>query len=402
VLDETRLVEAVPPGRVLERALADRRPEPGDDIPLRLLAGDRAARDLAHVQRLGPVLDGEMAAGGGVVRERDVAGGEHALGRGAHPLVHDDPAVADLEPGAFGEPGARAHLAGHQDQLGLERIAPGDVDGVLADLRHARAEQQLDPELLQPALDPAAGLVAEAPLARNRLVADQRHLHPAQRERCCGLAADEGGADDDRRLGPLGVIAQHPRRREAAQHQDRFVGRPRDAQRRRLGAGGDHAGVVGKGLAGAEHDRARGGIERPGLAAEAHFHALALVPVRGLDRQLGVLELPAQEVLRERWALVGEGQLRRDELDGTRPARLPVSARRGERGGAATDDHDSFAHGSQVPRRAGSGAPIPPRAAPAYYPDRRTSPEAGVFPAASANHPPTGVRDICITGERSS
>ena len=106
VVDEARLVEAVAPGDVLERVLADRRPEAGGDVPLRVLAGDRAARDLAHVQRLAPVLDREVAARRGVVGERDVARRVDALGGRAHVRVDDDPAV--LRPRARRSPPARA------------------------------------------------------------------------------------------------------------------------------------------------------------------------------------------------------------------------------------------------------------------------------------------------------
>ena len=78
VVDDAGLVEAVAPGDVLERVLADRRPEAGGDVPLRVLARDRGAGDRAHVECLAPVLDGEVAAGGGVVGEGHVADGVDA------------------------------------------------------------------------------------------------------------------------------------------------------------------------------------------------------------------------------------------------------------------------------------------------------------------------------------
>ena len=77
-----------------------------------------AARDLAHVERLAPVLDREVALRGGVVGERDVARGVDALGGRAHLRVDDDAAVLVVEAGGLGEPGAGLDAGGHQDQLG--------------------------------------------------------------------------------------------------------------------------------------------------------------------------------------------------------------------------------------------------------------------------------------------
>ena len=90
VLDDPGLVEAVAPGDVLERVLADRRPEAGRDVPDGVLTRDRAAGDRAHVERLAPVLDRQVAAGGGVVGEGDVADRVDVLALGAHALVDGD------------------------------------------------------------------------------------------------------------------------------------------------------------------------------------------------------------------------------------------------------------------------------------------------------------------------
>ena len=73
-------------------------------------------------------------------------------------------------------------------------------------------------------------------------------------------------------------------------------------------------------------------------AAEAHVDAVVLVPGLVLDRQLAVVELAAQELLRQRRALVGDGQLGREDRHVAVPARLPVAAGGGERGGTAADD----------------------------------------------------------------
>ena len=83
--DEADRVEAVAPGRVLDRAIADRRPEAGHRVPRRASwPAAVGAGDLALCQRIAPVLDAQRSSGGGVVRAADVARGEHVVGGGAH------------------------------------------------------------------------------------------------------------------------------------------------------------------------------------------------------------------------------------------------------------------------------------------------------------------------------
>ena len=203
VVDEAGLVEAVAPRHVLERVLADRRPEARRDVPLHVLAGDRAARDLAHVERLAPVLDGQVAAGGGVVRERHVARGEHAVGAGAHAGVDHDPAVADVEPGGLGQPGAGRDPGGHQDQRPRQSGSrSGTWTGARRSPRRRRRARASTPSVFQPGADPSTRLRAEPGLVRDRLVADQRHLQAAHGQRGGRLAADEARADHDCRFAP--------------------------------------------------------------------------------------------------------------------------------------------------------------------------------------------------------
>ena len=149
VVDQAGVVEAVAPRHVLERVLADRRPEAGRDVPLRVFTGDRAAGDLAHLERLAPVLHGQVAAGGGVVRERHVAGGGHAVGAGAHAGIDHDPAVAHVQPRVLGQPGGGRDPAGHQDQVGGERFPVGHMHAVVVDRLDAGAEDERDAERLR-------------------------------------------------------------------------------------------------------------------------------------------------------------------------------------------------------------------------------------------------------------
>ena len=55
------------------------------------------------------------------------------------------------------------------------------------------------------------------------------------------------------------------------------------------------------------------------------------------------VELPAQELLRERRALIGHDELGREQRHVAFPARGPVPAGGGERGGAAADDQQLHA-----------------------------------------------------------
>ena len=126
VVDEAHLVEAVAPGDVLERVLADRRPEAGRGVPRGVLARGVAARDLALVERLAPVLDRQRPAGGGVARERDVARGEDAVGARAHVRV------VTIRPSSrrarrLGEPRAGLDADREEHEVGVERVAAGDA-----------------------------------------------------------------------------------------------------------------------------------------------------------------------------------------------------------------------------------------------------------------------------------
>ena len=78
---------AIAPRRVLQRAPADRRPEPGHVVPLRGLAGNGPAGDLALAESVAPMLDPEPAACGQVLGQTHVPGRQHA-GRGACASPH--------------------------------------------------------------------------------------------------------------------------------------------------------------------------------------------------------------------------------------------------------------------------------------------------------------------------
>jgi hypothetical protein len=279
------------------------------------------------------MLDRQVAAGGGVERERDVPGGIDALRARAHVLVHDDPAVPDLEPGRLGQARARLDAGAHQGQVGR----------VLGELLDGLSQPQRDAERFQPALDAAARLLSQPGGLRDVLVADERDVDAAHGERGGRFAADEARAHDERGLGGRRTVAQDARRGEAAQEQHPLLRRAGDGQDGRFGPGREHAGVVAERLARAERDGVRARIEGRDLAAEPHLHALVLVPGSVLDRQLGLVELAAQEVLRQRRALVGDDELRREQRDVAVATRGAVAARGGERGRAAADDQQLHA-----------------------------------------------------------
>ena len=111
-----------------------------------------------------------------------------------------------------------------------------------------------------------------------------------------------------RGLGRLGAVAQHAGRREAAQQQHPFLGRARDGQRCRLGAGGEHAGVVVR----ASRREPSVSVRACGSSVSASAPRRTSTPwlvVPGLVGSIGsslVLQLAAQELLRQRRALVRE------------------------------------------------------------------------------------------------
>ena len=91
--------------------------------------------------------------------------------------------------------------------------------------------------------------------------------------------------------GVLGPVAQHAgvaRLRSSSAFSSR-----RDGQTRRLGARREHAGVEAQRLAAQDRLSAADGRDAVG----ADLHAVARVPLVGLDRQVGLVQLAAQEVL---------------------------------------------------------------------------------------------------------
>jgi hypothetical protein len=166
----------------------------------------------------------------------------------ANPVGHD-PAVAELQPGGFGELGPRAHADGEQHEVGLHRRGAGDVHGAGNDRLDRCAEPQRDAELRQPVGDPLPGLLTETRRVDDVLVGDERHAQAAHGQRGGGLAADEARADDGGRVPLLGAGAQHARVVQRAEVEDAGILGARDGQALRVGAGGEHARVEGQRLA---------------------------------------------------------------------------------------------------------------------------------------------------------
>jgi hypothetical protein len=93
--------------------------------------------------------------------------------------VDDDPALVGREARRLREPGAGLRAAGQQDQVGL------------AEPLDQLTELERDAEVLEPALDAAAGLGAEPGGVADVFVGLERDAHAAHGQRSGGLAADE-------------------------------------------------------------------------------------------------------------------------------------------------------------------------------------------------------------------
>ena len=106
--------------------VADRRPEAGDGVPLRVLAGGAPARDLALAERIAPVLDAQPAPGASVLGEGDVAGGVQPGSRSVRIAASTGTApLAELEPGRGGELAAGATPVAITTTLPCARTEPG-------------------------------------------------------------------------------------------------------------------------------------------------------------------------------------------------------------------------------------------------------------------------------------
>ena len=127
--------------------------------------------------------------------------------------------------------------------------------------------------------------------------------------------------------------------------------------RRALGrrAGGEHAGVVGQLLAALEVHAARRAVESDRRAPAAQRHGVGGEPRLVLERQLGGLELAAQQLLGQRRAAVGEVRLGAHDVHCGLAAGFAVAARGAQRRRAAPDDDDPLLgrHASKTSIRKG-------------------------------------------------
>ena len=247
VVDEARLVEAVAPGRVLERALADRRPEAGHRRPTTPSSPASRGRRSRPVQRLAPVLDAQRSPGGALCAPQTspAASTSTAAVRIA--------ASAEIAPSSVSSsPSSDASArAGRTPTATITRSAPTCRSPATTSRRPGSCSirstsvpaSSSTPVLAQPAGDPPAAASPSRADVRRGLVGDQRHVVAAHRERGRGLAADEPGADDHdlRRAGEpaldLADVVERP------QHAHGRVVGARHGQPPGLGAGGEHAAL---------------------------------------------------------------------------------------------------------------------------------------------------------------
>ena len=143
---------------------------------------------------------------------------------------------------------------------------------------------------------------------------------------------------------------------------ERLAGR---AERSRERAGCEHEPVVGERVAVGEPDRLLAGAHGRDLAAEPEVDLELGVGLRGLDEDRILVQLAAQEALRERRPVVRRVRVGRQDRDGSLTAGVPECPGDAGGGQAAADDHDAILS-SHV----------------------RSLPDAGAFYAASQGLPP--------------
>ena len=243
-----RLVEAVAPRRVLERVVADGGPEARRGRPRRVLAGERAARDLAVRERVAPVLDAQAPAGAGVLRPRrcrptaSTAGSELRIEASTQ---HG--AVLDVEAGVGGQLAAGATPVPRTTRSAASSSPPasrtrqrGSMRSTSAPRRTSTPASHSSAVMSSPARSPRrCGL-------RTRLGRDERPRRARARTSDAAASQAMKPAPTTTARAPAGAAA----RRRRASSTVRMVCRPgssapvdRRALRRR--AGGEHAGVVG-------------------------------------------------------------------------------------------------------------------------------------------------------------
>ena len=132
------------------------------------------------MQRVGPVLDPQVAAEQRVVGVGDVPGRVHVGTEATHRLVDDDP-VVDPQPRRLGQIDIGADADAHDDEVGenvdsLVGHYPGDVVAGAGQFPHSRAQPQVYAVLAVQAGEHPSQLVAECGAQRRLLRLHDGHV----------------------------------------------------------------------------------------------------------------------------------------------------------------------------------------------------------------------------------
>src|SRR5688572_214544 len=262
-------------------------------------------------------------------------------------LVHRDAVVA-LESRGLGERAVRHEADADDHEVRWHLRAVRALDGVDA----AVAEEALHLALRQhvDAVACVLGLVEAAHLRRDHAVHHAVHhfddgdVEPELAECRCALEADVAGAHDRDAHAGLDAGADRLDVRHRAQHVHAGQVRAAALQRACVAADREHKLVVGEAAAVRELHLARGGVDADDRVAEHELAVDAIVECAVPDRQALNVHLAADELLRQRRALVGQGGFAADHHEAARVA-VAAQAVYDLRGGMpASGDDDGVLH----------------------------------------------------------
>ena len=344
-----------PPSRVLERLIADRRPEARGCRPRGVLARQRAAGDLpcasaspqCSTRRRRPA---RRVIGAAMSPAANTAGSELRIAR--------PPRTARRRGrGRRRPPGRRAgrrraedHEVGGQHFAALQPHArPGSMRSTSAPSRTSTPASHSSVVMSSPARSPR----------RSRL----RALLGATRTTVEAAARSDAAASQPMKPAPTTTArGRAPPRRAArsASSTVRIVCRPGSARRRWAGARARSPWPARRRRRPAP-GRPRGARPRASRSsAAARAPRRSVTPVGGepglvLERQVPGLESRRAGILGQRRPLVGEVRLGADEHDGGLAAGLAIAARGGKGGRASPDDDDPLVGLMRRRRRCGTG-----------------------------------------------
>ena len=273
----------------------------------------------------------------GIGPPRDVAGGEHA-GRARFEIGVDLDAAIDGQARALREIERGPHADADDDEIGGERGRVAQRDLVAGHAAYRPAEVKRHPVRLVHVADEAADVRPHHAFQRHALGRDDIDVDPARAQRRRDLEPDEARADDDHASRRRGFGDDRPAVGERAQIEDLRIGRARNRESNRVGAGRDQQRSEAVLRAVFEDHTSLLHVQRGYPRIEDEIDAALGIVLGRAQRYPVILRRAGKEVLGQVRPVARRRVVRADHRQVAVVAFAAQHVRCGEAGGAPSDD----------------------------------------------------------------